>query len=272
MKTQQLKEELQGWQEHYSDPADKDNYDFFATVIAAIEQLEAAESRLHEVAVACATTEHELEETKQLLRGTREKLTRAIDRNVAKDIEIKRLSAVERERDELKRNQELNLKIKQAMHERFTRAEAELARRDAAAGEPVGLQCMGDNGKWQDCASREVAESHGFTIFRELYAAAPPAVLRDIEPLIEGALKLHGLRTAVDGHSQLSDGFRNGARWAAKELGAQQQKPVVLPAERFCAAEHAGSLLWTETEVWNKAIYACATSLDAANVPYEVAK
>jgi len=36
---------------------------------------------------------HEFEETKQLLRGTREKLTRAIDRNVAKDIEIKRLKA-----------------------------------------------------------------------------------------------------------------------------------------------------------------------------------
>lgn len=49
-----------------------------------------------------------------------------------------KLSAAERERDELKRNQELNLKIKQAMHERFTRAETELARRDAAARDPFG--------------------------------------------------------------------------------------------------------------------------------------
>lgn len=43
---------------------------------------------------------------------------------------IERLEAAERERDFLKRNQELNLKIKQDMHERFIRSEAEIARLD----------------------------------------------------------------------------------------------------------------------------------------------
>lgn len=43
MSTQNLIEELQGWQEHYSDPADKNNYDFFTALIAAVDRLESAE-------------------------------------------------------------------------------------------------------------------------------------------------------------------------------------------------------------------------------------
>lgn len=43
MSTQKLIEELQGWQEHYSDPADKNNYDFFTALIAAVDRLESAE-------------------------------------------------------------------------------------------------------------------------------------------------------------------------------------------------------------------------------------
>lgn len=53
-----------------------------------------------------------------------------------------RAEAAERERDDLKHIQELNVKIKQAMHERFTRAEAEIARRDAAAGEVEELSML----------------------------------------------------------------------------------------------------------------------------------
>lgn len=41
---------------------------------------------------------------------------------------------------------------------------------------------------------------------------------------------------------------------------------VKLPAEKFCPAEYAGSQLWSETEVWNKAITACADVLRAAGI------
>lgn len=49
MNTQQLKEQLDGWQDHYSDPADKENHDFFTTLISAIERLEAAERERDEL-------------------------------------------------------------------------------------------------------------------------------------------------------------------------------------------------------------------------------
>lgn len=44
---------------------------------------------------------------------------------------------------------------------------------------------------------------------------------------------------------------------------------VKLPAERFCPAEYAGSQLWSETEVWNKAITACADALRADGIKVE---
>lgn len=37
---------------------------------------------------------------------------------------------------------------------------------------------------------------------------------------------------------------------------------VTLPDEKFCPAEYAGSLLWSETEIWNNAISACKSALE----------
>lgn len=54
MNTQQLKEQLDGWQDHYSDPADKENHDFFTTLISAIERLEAAERERDELRLEIA--------------------------------------------------------------------------------------------------------------------------------------------------------------------------------------------------------------------------
>lgn len=48
-----------------------------------------------------------------------------------------------------------------------------------------------------------------------------------------------------------------------------ESRTVKLPAERFCPAEYAGSQLWSETEVWNKAITACADELRAAGIKVE---
>lgn len=93
---------------------------------------------------------------------------------------IDALEAAEREHDELKRIQELNIKIKQAMHERFTRAEAELARRDAAAGEPVAVISVDSLTELKESYRPVLAfrpdhkrNSQGIP----LYTAAPPAVL-----------------------------------------------------------------------------------------------
>lgn len=39
---------------------------------------------------------------------------------------------------------------------------------------------------------------------------------------------------------------------------------VELPAEKFCPAEYAGSQLWDEIEIWNKAISECANRIERA--------
>lgn len=36
---------------------------------------------------------------------------------------------------------------------------------------------------------------------------------------------------------------------------------VKFPDEKFCPAEYAGSQLWEETEIWNKAVAECSASL-----------
>ena len=48
-----------------------------------------------------------------------------------------------------------------------------------------------------------------------------------------------------------------------------ESRTVKLPDERFCPAEYAGSQLWSETEVWNKAITACADALRADGIKVE---
>ncbi|EIK0725552.1 hypothetical protein LJT59_002075 [Escherichia coli] len=52
---------------------------------------------------------------------------------------------------------------------------------------------------------------------------------------------------------------------AAENMGKQQRNIAVkLPACRYCPAEHEGSVLWSETETWNQAIYACEEAIIAA--------
>ncbi|HBR5057521.1 TPA: hypothetical protein L9X63_002941 [Klebsiella pneumoniae] len=63
---------------------------------------------------------------------------------------------------------------------------------------------------------------------------------------------------------------REKTRCAMSRIAELESRTVKLPAERFCPAEYAGSQLWSETEVWNKAITACADELRAAGIKVEV--
>ena len=225
MKTINLKElrnALSCWQDDYDCDDDKEQYDMFGAAIDAVSRLEAAE------------------------------------------MEIERL----------KRFQELNLKIKQAMHERFTRAErerdelraeqaehdeqiarmeskfslakraldsknarcekseAELRRRDAAAGEPVAWQYRYNYGKvgdWKTVNSESECNHSHFYERRAIYTAAQPAVLptkcadelKERADLIEAYSKTQceiaqELGCDSDNESILK------AIFEIKELGAQQ--------------------------------------------------
>ncbi|WP_462217593.1 hypothetical protein [Klebsiella variicola] len=59
---------------------------------------------------------------------------------------------------------------------------------------------------------------------------------------------------------------RENTRRVMSRIAELECRTVKLPAERFCPAEYAGSQLWSETEVWNKAITACADALRAAGI------
>lgn len=54
-----------------------------------------------------------------------------------------------------------------------------------------------------------------------------------------------------------------------RKIAELESRSVKLPAERFCPAEYAGSQLWSETEVWNKAITACDDELRASGIKVE---
>lgn len=180
---------------------------------------------------------------------------------------IDALEAAERERDDLKQrlaNAEHQLHMaelakfnlrnqRKAQFRKRREAEAELARRDAAAGEPDYWQFKSVNGDWigiSESAMRQAA-SEGVEV-RPLYTAVPPALLPPAMTYAE-ALKV------CDWKNDQASIWVEGANWMlqrAKELGARQQKPVQLP--------------WGEWGVFGEADLLAA--LDAANVKWEVRK
>lgn len=52
----------------------------------------------------------------------------------------------------------------------------------------------------------------------------------------------------------------------SKHIAELEAREVTLPSEKFCPSEYAGSQYWEETEVWNKAISACAVAVRAAGI------
>lgn len=80
-----------------------------------------------------------------------------------------------------------------------------------------------------------------------------------IAELEEAEQKLCAANVTLDARAELAE----------RQLAELESRTVKLPAERFCPAEYAGSQLWSETEVWNKAITACADALCAAGIKVE---
>ncbi|QBR52765.1 hypothetical protein [Erwinia sp. QL-Z3] len=63
----------------------------------------------------------------------------------------------------------------EAAKQRIAELEAEIARRDAAAGEPVAWQFLGDSGKWTDIYDPAEATRYGYKA-RGLFTAQPSAL------------------------------------------------------------------------------------------------
>lgn len=84
--------------------------------------------------------------------------------------------------------------------------------------------------------------------------------------LVEALEKAQGMETYWKTQCR---GITDHCEELQARIAELESRTVKLPAERFCPAEYAGSQLWSETEVWNKAITACADALRADGIKVE---
>lgn len=191
--------------------------------------------------------------------------------NVLDDL-IDQLESAERERDELRAEQAEHDEQIARMESKFSlakraldsktarceKAEAELRRRDAAAGEAIGEILLGD---YCDDGTRpasvvclhDQADWENFPDGTKLYTAAPPAVLPP------------EMKPEHDKYDVIDHGFiagYNKCRADALALGAQQQKVVELPEP----------VKWPEIPFRYFSEEQVFSMLDAAGVKWEVKK
>lgn len=88
----------------------------------------------------------------------------------------------------------------------------------------------------------------------------------DFVALVEALEKAQGMETYWKTQCR---GITDHCEELQARIAGLESRTVKLPAERFCPAEYAGSQLWSETEVWNKAITACADALRADGIKVE---
>ncbi|HCT8091782.1 ead/Ea22-like family protein [Enterobacter hormaechei] len=97
-------------------------------------------------------------------------------------------------------------------------------------------------------------------------AANPETVLALLDEL-EAAQKVSAARLgAIDTTHKMFQRERDRAEKAEKRIAELEAREVTLPAQKCCPAEYAGSVLWSETEVWNQAIYECAKAIRSAGI------
>ncbi|QLU81247.1 ead/Ea22-like family protein [Enterobacter hormaechei] len=99
-----------------------------------------------------------------------------------------------------------------------------------------------------------------------LTSANPATVLALLDEL-EAAQKVSAARLgAIDTTHKMFQRERDRAEKAEKRIAELEAREVTLPAQKCCPAEYAGSVLWSETEVWNQAIYECAKAIRSAGI------
>lgn len=172
---------------------------------------------------------------------------------------VSRLEKAERERDELHAIAEGQSELAGRNAARAQKAEAEIARRDAAAGEPVAWiseRNLANLGK-----QFSVTVKHEPVMVRPvpLYTAPPPAVVSD------DALR-EVIRTWQKADFPSPEVFNQ----MREVIGAQPQNPVVLPDLCVGVVQdgHAVMVPYKSGHWFNKT--AVLEALDAANVKWEL--
>ena len=199
-----------------------------------------------------AEAERERDELRKTLQATQGGATEAIKNVMRLQEEISRL-----DKESQRLSDQLGACDRQRLDwlKRALTAEAEIARRDAAAGEPVGLirENPDDIGLM---AEFEVMPPAG----TKLYTAAPPAVLPPEWSDVPGSLA--GDLSDAEKNAWLSGA--NDMRGRLLSLGAQQQKVVELQPAWWVMSGKEQILAYPKDAIF--------AALDADNVKWEVKK
>lgn len=183
-----------------------------------------------------------------------------------------KLEAAERERDELRGKvkkfesyRSIKSKLFTAVLDRAKNAEAELARRDAAASEPVGFVHESQLARIKpECGVTAWIRTSPGDGDIPIYTAAQPAVL--LSPLDNWHISASGVMASLQFKGDEMS-FTAGANWMREQclaLGAQQQKVVEL--------NNVFSINVAGVPVRVVLLKDVSTSLDAAGVKWEVKK
>lgn len=128
-----------------------------------------------------------------------------------------------------------------------------------AAQEEIMLRSVSDTSDaWQDEASPEAV----LALLDELEVAQKLATQQG-NIAVELFDKVACLQRSAD---DKAPELREQLEIAEKRIAELEARTVTLPEEKFCPSEYAGSQYWEETEVWNKAISACAVAIRAAGI------
>lgn len=101
-----------------------------------------------------------------------------------------------------------------------------------------------------------------------LIAEANSAEIRDIAEAVEQYTDqlIAALEAAEKRIAEQREYYEGVIADGSKRIAELETREVTLPAQRFCPGEYVGSVLWAETEIWNKAISACAVAVRAAGI------
>lgn len=223
-----------------------------------------------------------LEKQKAITRRVSAESNRLFDE---KAVLIKQLEEAERERDELRREKQNDNRYQELLKlgtavvyecdaavQRAEVAEAELARRAAAAGEPVAWQYRYNDGKvgdWHTVDSESECNHLPCYERRPIYTAAQPAVLPP---------EMINADAPCDYSSEETFAWVAGANWMREQclaLGAQQQNVVELPTERKnddVAYGGSGAFSMGKNSGFNECLNIVHSLLDTDGVKWEVMK
>ncbi|EAO9823600.1 ead/Ea22-like family protein [Salmonella enterica] len=101
-----------------------------------------------------------------------------------------------------------------------------------------------------------------------LIAEANSAEIRDIAEAVEQYTDqlIAALEAAEKRIAEQREYYEGVIADGSKRIAELEAREVTLPSEKFCPSEYTGSQYWEETEVWNKAISACAVAVRAAGI------